>query len=261
MAWPAFELLPPDDPDSIVQAIRHLNQFDTVVFISPAAVHAFASVLAEQGKRTDPEAARLPLHVTHWPNNCRVAVVGEGTRHAALTYLPHLDPGCLISPLGGTANAGSEALIQAWPRHESLPRHVLLVRAQKGRQKLTDWFVANGATVQDLVAYRRVEFQPSEDDWQVLSQKLELGCPLAVLFTSTEAVDVIVRRFEARPEFRHRYRSIQALCIHSRIEHALRERGFAHIDECTLEPASIANALRSATPSWMTPPAPIDILL
>lgn len=244
LAWPAFDLLPPEDPNAIAQAVQALNHIDAVVFVSPAAVHAFAAELKRQGKRTDHAAVRLPIHVTHWPSNCRIGVVGTGTRDAVLASLPGVEADNIIQPLGdGADQGGSEALIRAWPRHGSLPRQVLLVRAQKGREKLSDWFARQGAIVIDLVAYVRQEHVPSEADWSRLRRAMDAGASLAVLYTSSEAVGVLSHQFESAPPSCALLASARSLCIHERIQDRLHQAGILDTRICGLQADAIAEAL------------------
>ena len=173
-----------------------------------------------------------------------IAFLPQSSRDAVLASLPGVEADNIIQPLGdGADQGGSEALIRAWPRHGSLPRQVLLVRAQKGREKLSDWFARQGAIVIDLVAYVRQEHVPSEADWSRLRRAMDAGASLAVLYTSSEAVGVLSHQFESAPPSCALLASARSLCIHERIQDRLHQAGILDTRICGLQADAIAEAL------------------
>jgi uroporphyrinogen-III synthase len=249
MWWPAFDLLGPEDAAALESCLTRLADFDLVIFVSPAAVHATAGAW----RRFDAQA--------HWPAATRIATVGAATRDAALESLPGAREAQIICPAGDTAaDGGSEALISAIRQLQPRPQAVLLVRAQSGRQRLIEWLRRRGAGVEEAVAYRRVAHQPGEAQWAALIGASGAGTRLAVLYTSSEAVAAVAAQFADHPVAADLLGDEIALCIHERIERELRARGRTDVRRCDLDPASIRAALRH--PPASDPAAPnVDLLL
>lgn len=247
--WPAFDLLGPEDAAALESCLTRLADFDLVIFVSPAAVHAAASAW----RRLDPQG--------RWPVDTRIATVGSATRDAALDSLPGAREAHVICPAGDTAaDGGSEALISAIRQLQPRPQAVLLVRAQSGRQRLIEWLQGHGAGVEEAVAYRRVTHVPSEEQWAALLGASGAGTRLAVLYTSSEAVAVVAAQFADHPVAADLLGDEIALCIHERIERELRARGRTDVRRCDLESASILAALRGSPASESNAPN-VDLLL
>ena len=176
--WPAFEL--DLTPDAAAQtAFARLADFDCVVFVSVSAVAAVARLM-DGGV---------------WPDTVAIAAVGAATASAARAMLPVSDAVRLISPNDddrGDADgaAGSEAL---WPELAAVaPRRVLIARAQHGREWLADKLRASGSDVNSVAVYSRraVPLSPAQRV-QLLRWRDEGVRPVTV-FTSSEAVDVVL---------------------------------------------------------------------
>jgi uroporphyrinogen-III synthase len=245
-------LLPPEDPMVLKALIARLAEFDLAIFVSPAAVHAFAATFRRMYGRSE-------RHV--WPPATRIAAVGAATREAALASLPGACDAQIICPPGDTAaDGGSDALVSAIKELTVRPQAVLLVRAQSGRQRLIDWLQGHGAGVEEAVAYRRVAHEPKAAQWSALRASVRAGTRLAVLYTSSEAVSVLAKQFEPDQELADALADSIALCTHERIERELRARGFTDVRVCGMEPDFIERALRGSA----EPPAPsleVDLLL
>jgi len=250
--WPAFDLLPPEDPMALKSRIARLADFDLVIFVSPAAVHAFASAFRRMYRGSAQHA---------WPAASAIAAVGSATRDAALASLPCAGEARIVCPAGeGAADAGSDALIEVIRELPDPPRAVLLVRAQSGRQRLVEWLQGRGAGVEEAVAYRRVAHQPKDSQWAVLQASVRAGVRLAVLYTSSEAVGVVARQFEGDRELADAHADSIALAIHERIERELRARGVTDVRRCGMEIDSILQALRDPVPA-APPQSRVDFLL
>jgi uroporphyrinogen-III synthase len=253
--WPAFDLLPPDDPQALRSAIARLGEFQLAVFVSPAAVHAFASAFRRACK-----GRPSPL----WPKQTIIAAMGAATRQAVLESVPGADRARLLCPDGDLAgDGGSEALLPLIEALQPAPRTVLLVRAQSGRQHLTEWLRARGADVEETAAYRRIAHVPSAAQWSALRAGRAAGEPLALLFTSSEAVAIVAEQFEHEPDLAGEFGSAILLYVHERIGNALRSRGARDLRACTLDVGSIRRALQqapaagaSSSPSECMPAAP-----
>lgn len=250
--WPAFDLLPPEDPQGLRDAIARLIEFDLAIFVSPAAVHSFAAEFRRLYGSTDRYI---------WPATTRIAAVGVATRDAAMVSLPGALYEYIICPAGDTAaEGGSDALISAIKTLGARPRSVLLVRAQSGRERLVRWLQGQGASVAQAVAYRRVAHVPTDAQWSALRAGIGAGERLAVLYTSSEAVAVLAAQFDCEVELADTLSDSIALCIHERIERQLRARGRTDVRRCSLEVESIQQALHDRVdPAGSA--LPVDLLL
>lgn len=225
--WPAFALLPPDDPAALRSSVERLALFDLVVFVSPAAVGAMAPLLGDA-----------------WPARVAIAAVGATTAQAARAQLPQASQAHIICPDGdSTADGGSESLWKAIERTLPAPRHVLIVRAQTGRQWLADRLLGSGAKVEEAVAYRRVVHVPTAPQWAALRAAMQGNAPLAALYSSSEAVSVVNDTLGREPAIAARLLRGVALCIHERIEHVLRASGLTDVRRCEPVVESIRQAL------------------
>jgi len=225
--WPAFALLPPDDPAALRSSVERLALFDLVVFVSPAAVRAFA-----------------PLQNDAWPARVSIAAVGAATARAARSQLPQANQARIICPDGETAaDGGSESLWRAMLEVLPTPRHVLIVRAQVGRRWLAERLLGCGAEVEEVVAYRRVAHTPTASQWAALWAATQGNVPLAALYSSSEAVGVVGEMLGREPAIAARLLRGVALCVHERIEQTLRASGQTDVRRCEPEVASIRRAL------------------
>ena len=225
--WPAFDLLPPADPAPLRACVARLAQFDLVVFVSPAAVRAFALALPGE-----------------WPTATAIGAVGAATASAARALLAGAGGARIHCPCGdAVADAGSEALWQALQRLSPAPQRILIVRAQGGRQWLIDRLLATGAQVEQAVAYLRLAHVPSPAQCAALRASQAARSRLAVLFSSSEAVPAVMQQLAGDPTLAGALRGAIALCVHPRIEQALRAAGYADVRGCEPEAESIRAAL------------------
>jgi uroporphyrinogen-III synthase len=251
--WPAFDLLPPADPQRVKSSADRLAQYDLVVFVSPMAVRAFAAV----------------LHGAQWPGAARIAAVGGATLRATREELNLGAHVHVIGPDGpDAADGGTEAL---WPLLERLPaqpRRVLIVRAQTGRAWLAQRLVAAGAAVEELETYRRVAHEPAAGDWAALRSAVGAntaagemaaavvkGAPIrrmAVLFSSTEAVGVVTQALQGE-HFGAAEPGAIALCVHDRIAEAARAAGWQDVRRCDPATGAVLAALSAPGPAAAGP--------
>ena len=229
--WPAFDLLPPAEPALLQAAIERLAQYDLVVFVSPMAVRAFAAALGAAA----------------WPEGAGIAGVGAATLRAVAGTLRPAAAVPQYGPRGpGAGDGGAEALWEALEALPVAPRHVLIVRAQAGREWLGDRLRAAGATVDEIEAYRRCPHQHPPGDWARLQVALAGGGPLAVLFSSTEAVGTVTPDLARQPWID--MPQVIALCVHERIEQAARGAGWRDVRRCEPEAPALL-AVLAGTPS------------
>ena len=225
--WPAFDLLGPREPRRLRGVIDGLAQFDLVVFVSPAAVHGFAA------------AAGAAV----WPAATVLAGVGRATLQAALC-LPGAATAHCVAPDGpAAADGGSEALWEALAALQPVPRRALLVRAQSGRPWLARRLAQSGVAVEEVEAYQRLVHTPAPDDWAALHAAHVRGERLAVLFTSSEAVDTITTGLRHDAALLDWVAAGIGLAVHPRIAQALRAAGWRDVRDCAATAASVEMVL------------------
>ena len=105
---------------------------------------------------------------------------------------------------------------------------VLLLRAEGGRTWLADRLAGAGARVTAVAVYSRRARSAGEDDIATLRRWRDAGRAPAMLVTSSEAIEVLVRQID-RAGARDWLRAGLALATHERIAERLRAAGFARV--------------------------------
>jgi uroporphyrinogen-III synthase len=141
------------------------------------------------------------------------------------------------------AKEGSEALWEALQAHGPLPRRVLIVRAESGREWLTERLREAGSQVEYASVYRRVVHTPSQEQRAALGACRGAGRVAVTVVTSSEAVAALDRQLEHTPEARAWLREGLALCSHPRIAQALRAAGYARVSECEATAPGVLDAI------------------
>jgi uroporphyrinogen-III synthase len=244
--WPAFDLMAPEDLDPLRSLLQRLREFELAVFVSGGAVRGLAA---------------LELFA-QWPSSTAIAASGAGTLQLARSLLPgaaaarHIDfaddggPASLGSPGVAPANrasqGGSEALWEALKGNGPLPASVLIVRAESGREWLTDRLREAGSRVEYASVYRRVVHTPTIELRSALAACRGAGSVAVPVVTSSEAVAALDRQLEHAPEARAWLREGLALCSHPRIAQALQAAGYTRVDECEPTASGVLDAVRQA---------------
>lgn len=209
---PAFEIGPAPDEPAARGALARIGDFDLAIFVSPAAVRAAAALL--------PGA---------WPARTAIGAVGAATARAALQLIPEARAAPLIAPARDDEHdAGSEALWDALTRAALRPQRVLLLRAEGGRAWLADRLAQTGARVVAVAVYSRRARHADHDEISTLRRWHDAGRAPAMLVTSSEAVEVLLRQID-RAGARDWLRAGLALATHARIAERLRAAGFARV--------------------------------
>lgn len=246
IAAPAFTLGPPPDEAAASKALQRLADFNLVVFVSPAAVRAVAELFA------------LP-----WPAHTAIATVGSATAEAVDRLLPGARGAHRIVPAGSDDDAGSEALWAAVERAGltglQLPRRVLLLRAQSGREWLADRFAAAGAQVDSVAVYSRAPSTPDAVAIAAMRIWRDSGLRAALVVTSSEALEVIGVRWVALPELaagglRAWLRDAIVLAPHARIAESARRAGYGDVRLVDAEAGAVLAALAAPLESRLPHP-------
>lgn len=168
IAAPAIRILPPEDPQPLLEALERLDTMDWLVCTSANAVRA---VVTARG----PEAT--------WPTSLRIAAVGTATAVA-------------LRAAGATiAFTPSQAVADALGRELPVTAgdHVLWPHGDLAGPAIVDTLTARGATVRAPVAYRTVSDAGSLGVAEILRD----GHVDAITFTSGSTVRHVVEGLAA----------------------------------------------------------------
>ena len=220
--WPAFEFSCPKNFDAVVRRLSRLDDVDAILLVSPTAV----------------SFAKEALSVI--PKNMTVYAAGRATATAIRSaWGENLN---LIYPEGSTDKSGSEALFSLM-EEKGFPRHLLILRAQEGREWLTEKLTALGHTVEKMCIYEKTPFTLDTHKKEVLLQALGEETPVT-LITSTDAVAVFERALSSLAGAVDWLKAGTALTIHPRIQEALRKAGFRDVRmSATSDPENLAKVL------------------
>ena len=223
---PAFEFGPAPDEAQARAVLASVGDFDLAIFVSPQAVRATAALLAKP-----------------WPGMTVIAAVGAGTRAALLAALPGAaNAEVLPARDEDVRGSGSESLWPLLQAMQPLPRRVLLLRAQSGREWLAGKLQAAGSTVTSLAVYTRLPFAPSAELCARLGAAAHAG--LASVISSSDAVDTLANMLGNQPDVLQALRAGPAFASHPRIAERLHAAGFAHVVVCAPDVQAIAGSLR-----------------
>jgi uroporphyrinogen-III synthase len=224
---PAFEFGPPPDEARTRAVLASLADFDLAVFVSPQAARATAALLAGP-----------------WPAGTAIAAVGAGTRAAVLAAIAGSERARLLPARDEELEgSGSEALWPLLQAMQPLPRRVLLLRAQSGREWLADKLQAAGSAVTPLAVYSRQPCAPSAELRARLAAAAAAG-GLASVISSSDAVDALADGLGGQPAVLQALRAGPALASHPRIAERLRAAGFARVALCAPDADAIIASLR-----------------
>jgi uroporphyrinogen-III synthase len=213
------------DP-SVERALEQIEQFERVVFVSPAAIEAF-----------------VPRVQPCWPARAALAVVGPGSLEALAAYGLAEHAGLALPP-GPRFDAA--AMLELDCLREVAGQRILIVRGEAGRDEIEQTLMRRGARVDVLVAYETVTLDPGSAARDRLAGWLG-QCARSepvVLVTSGEAIRRL-GEWVGRPDEREAMQALRALTIHPRLALALAEAGWRRVE--TIKPglAALIDALES----------------
>jgi uroporphyrinogen-III synthase len=212
LGWPAFEIGPAPDPEHARRTLAHLSDFDLAIFVSPAAVRAGASLL---------DGA--------WPSTTTIGAVGAATAVAIEEELKLPTGTSVIAPSSEGA-AGSEAFWAEWERRGRMAHHVLILRAQHGREWLAERFGAAGAAVEALAVYTRTDRSTDPAARRELQRAMASSMSAIVVLSSSEAVDALDRQMAGIVGARAWLRQGVAIATHERIRDRLLGAGYTRVE-------------------------------
>lgn len=223
--WPAFDIDATRDPERARATLAQLAGYDIAIFVSVHAVQA-----------------AQPLLSGAWPSGTLIGAVGVSTR-AAIEAELHPDPSSMVIAPNDGEPSGSEAFWRAWQASGRQARRVLIVRAEEGRDWLSERFVESGARVDAVAVYARRLHRPAAGQLQQLRDAITAGERPAVIFSSTEAVAAIDRQVDAAAQTW--LRTGTAIACHPRIAEQLTASGYPRVVNATFDDDSIIATLKS----------------
>ncbi|MFC3457093.1 MULTISPECIES: uroporphyrinogen-III synthase [Massilia] len=163
---PLLEIAPLADQSALRAALRELDSYALVAFVSPNAIDAAMAL------------------VPAWPRQVALAVLGEGSRAALAQHGLTEANATILGPQDPT-RSDSENLLQTLDLAALRGKRVLIVRGETGRELMAEGFRAAGAALTIVPAYRR----------SVPALTPELGATLRALLASPN--DWIITSSEA----------------------------------------------------------------
>lgn len=160
---PLFSVAVGSDLPQLPSAIARLNRGDYVFVVSKNAVDFAVETLRETG--------------FHWRNDLNYFAVGQGTAQYFCSQIEQ----CVIYPI---ESENSEGLL-ALPQMQDLSdKHVLILRADTGRELFPEQAQLRGAQVQILECYKRI-IAPDLPEQMSLARRIGID---VIVITSGESL-------------------------------------------------------------------------
>jgi uroporphyrinogen-III synthase len=173
--FPLLEIHPPEDSAALRAVLRNLRQYALVVFVSPNAIDAaFRHMDKDSGSGEG-----------GWPAEVAIGIVGAGSRAALAQHGVKAPDFHIVAP-PNPEKTDSEGLLAALDLHALQGRKVLIVRAQAGRDFLSDALHRAGVQIDHIGAYRRVA--PTPDQTTIAQLRSLLDSNSYWIITSSEAL-------------------------------------------------------------------------
>jgi uroporphyrinogen-III synthase len=210
VVFPLLDIRALDDTSALQAALRDLQRYALVVFVSPNAIDAAFA------------------HIRQWPAEVAVGIVGEGSRAALARHGVDASNARIAAP-ADSAKTDSEALFAALDRNALQGRRVLIVRGQAGRDFLSEALRGIGAEVEHISAYRRET--PVLDHAAAAQLRQLLDSDSVWIITSSEALrnllQMLARTAVAGDVVKMQQKRI--IVPHPRIAETARLAGFSRV--------------------------------
>lgn len=162
--FPTLNIIPAELSQKNIEQIKHINQFDIIIFISPNAVEHGLNLIKSQ--RELPESILL-------------ATIGQGSAKAVYEHIgkqPNIVP---------KENYNSEGLLATSAMQNVANKRILIIRGNSGREHLKQTLEQRGAVVEYLDVYQRVKPTTNTSD---LEQYLQNNQIAAIVITSATSL-------------------------------------------------------------------------
>jgi len=167
LIFPLLEITPLPDQEPLKAALADLPSCALVAFVGPNAIDAAFS------------------HLSSWPPDVSIAVMGEGSRRALARHSMTEDNARIFMPLD-PERSDSETLLEALDCDALRGKKALIIRGDTGRELLADALRSEGVIVTQVAAYHRTAPMLDEVAQQQLIRLLETQNDWIV--TSSEAL-------------------------------------------------------------------------
>lgn len=223
--WPAFDLGAAPDAERARKALASLTDYQLAIFVSAHAVRGARSLL--EGT---------------WPSGTLIGAVGASTR-AAIEAELRPDPSWVVTTQDDDQRSGSEAFWRAWQATGRRARRVLVLRAEDGRNWLSERFGEQGTEVDAVAVYTRHSHPLSAGELQQLQLLITAGERPAIIFSSTEAIGALDQQVDSTAQAW--LRTGTAIACHPRIADQLLSNGYPRVVNTTFDDDSIIATLES----------------
>lgn len=223
--WPAFDIGAAPDVERARATLARISEYDLAIFVSANAVRATRQLM---------EGA--------WPTGTVIGAVGAAT-HFAIALELQPEHGCVVTVPDDEQQTGSEAFWHAWQASARRAQRVLVVRAEHGRNWLSERFLEQGSAVDAVAVYSRRPHRVSEADVQQLRLWITAGERPAIVFSSTESVVALDQQVDTT--IRAWLRTGTAIACHPRIAGQLSSNGYARVMNATFDDDTIIAKLES----------------
>ena len=224
---PTIRIAPPDDKNSLVEAMQGFGEYDWLIFTSPNGVTAFFDYFLK---------AFEDLRAL---GNVRIAAVGPAT--AAKVKELHLRVDAMPEEYLATKVAKS---IQKFESIENL--RFFLARAQVANPELCKELESLGGIVDDIAVYKTV---PETEDLTGAVAKLAEGGADWITFTSSSTVENFHARFDL-PKLLQKFPKVRLASIGPETSKAITALGLKpHVEARQHNIEGLVQALRTAVSS------------
>lgn len=225
--WPAFELGAAPDVACARSTLRRVAAFDLAVFVSPSAVAAAADLCSGR-----------------WPASTIIGAVGAATAAAVHERLDLPADATVVAP-ADDGPGGSEAFWSEWQRRGRTARRVLVLRAQHGREWLSERFAESGAEVEALAVYTRGDRMTDGAERARLQTAIAADAAVVSIFSSSEAIAALDRQVDSVADAASWLRRGVAVATHPRIRESLLAAGYRHVELSAPEDDALIARLES----------------
>jgi uroporphyrinogen-III synthase len=210
LVFPLLEISPLPDQEHLKATLANLHSYALVAFVGPNAIDAAFT------------------HLTFWPSEVAIAVMGDGSRKALARHGITDESASIFMPLN-PERSDSEALLAALDRDALRGKKALIIRGETGRELLADALRSAGVIVDQVAAYRRTapvldevakyqlnKLVEAQNDWIVTSSEALRN--LIQMVTSTAGAEGVAKLQRQR-----------LLVSHARIAENAQKLGFINV--------------------------------
>ena len=173
VVFPLLEISSLSNTTALRAALERLHEFALAAFVSPNAIDATFA------------------HISRWPTEVALAVMGESSRRALARHGVTADKYRITSPLDAR-RSDSQTLLEALDLARLRSGKVLILRGETGRELLADALRSAGAEVEQIAAYRRTATMLTPMLATTLQHLLDTANCWVI--TSSEALQVLMQQ-------------------------------------------------------------------